>query len=205
MRATLHVKHYKQSLEGYLLYRKYLDWIVMLEAMAKAGDLTGPKLHEHIRGNYAVGLLEDKTLGRRKFYYSTTMVKTEGKYNAFINRVKGSKAYASWWEGMLADLYYKTPEFYQYIEVDRSRGVRTPGAKRRVHDSECIILENISEFIHHQRLHDYKVYIYSHKEPCLNCDLVFQQFLERHSQSELTIFYHHTYHQPLPSKYSWRY
>lgn len=107
---------------------------------------------------------------------------------------------------MVENLYIKSPPYlFSYIKVDGSRGIRTPRSWEREHDSESVILEHISAYMFKNRNYDCEVFIYSQKEPCLNCDAIFQQFIERHSLTNLTILYHQTNTKQLPSKYNWRF
>ncbi|AIF45166.1 deaminase domain-containing protein [Virgibacillus sp. SK37] len=174
----------------------------MIVELKRAGELGKKAFFNHLNRNYAIGML--KTNMGEKYFYSTCQIQSKDAYNNFKDKVEKHKKYM--WNNMINDLYYATPPFlFNYVNVDRSRGIRTPHSWSREQDSESVILEKISKYMFDNRLYDCKVFIYSQKEPCLNCETVFQQFIERHPLTNLTIFYHETNYKQLPSKYNWRF
>lgn len=207
MRGIINIEHYTSCEEGILLKRKYLDWKLMLKDLLKSRQIGEKNFLSHLEGNYAVGLLKIGT--SHKFYYSTTRVKSEAQYNSFKDLVEKiqipSLTTKVQRQEMMINLYYRSNLFYNYVKVDRFRGVRTRAAGLRTNDSESIVLENITEHVFNNKLSEFKVYIYTHKEPCLNCEMIFQQFIERHPLCELTILYHLKNTPDLPSKYNWRF
>lgn len=202
MRASLHVIHYSSCKVGQVLKRKFLDWQKMIVDLRKNGDLGKNALLDHLNKNYAIGMI--KSAAGEVYFYSSCAIKNRDAYHNFKLKVDKYKNYK--WGEMVRNLHFNSdPSLYSYIEVDRSRGIRSPASWCRKHDSESVILEKISEYMFIHRLFDCEVFIYSQKEPCLNCETVFQQFLERHSLLKLTIFYNQTNYHQLPSKYNWRY
>ncbi|MFC5407577.1 deaminase domain-containing protein [Cohnella soli] len=202
----VHVKHYKSSNEGIILKRKYLDWKDMLCTFKKENFFQEKALLKHLSGNYAVGLLKTDTL--EKYYYSSTRIKDENQFRSFKDHIARSgapTAIKEKWLKMVQDLYYTSPFVFKYINVDRSRGIRTEEAFPRFHDSESKIIENMSDYMFTHGIANVSAYIYTHKEPCLNCELVFQQFIDRYPLSEITIFYNQLNYVSVPSKYNWRY
>lgn len=201
MRAPLHIKHFTSCNEGIKLKHKYMLWKNMIISLWRMGKLGNRSFKGHLTRNYAVGLLKTDTY--EKYFYSTCQIKKKNAYLNFksvVNPIRNKT-----WDDMVNDLYFENPKFYNYIKVDRSRGIRTKSATCRYHDSESVILENISQHMFKNKLYNCQIYIYSQKEPCLNCETIFHQFIERHSLSELTILYHQTNYEQLPSKYNWRY
>lgn len=202
MKAQLHIKHFKSSLEGINLKTKYLDWQDMIVKLKIAGDIGENACFEHLNRNYAIGLIKKDNF--EKYFYSTCKIQNKDSYLNLKKQI--NKHLNPKWDEMISNLYYSSPQYiYNYLKVDRSRGIRTKQSWERKQDSESVILENISKYMFEHKLYDCQVFIYSQKEPCLNCEMIFQQFIERHSLSELTIFYHQTNYEMLPSKYNWRY
>nr|WP_154982828.1 deaminase domain-containing protein [Paenibacillus xylanexedens] len=200
MESSLTIEHFTSCSEGYLLKRKFLDWRMMIVDLHKKGEIGYNSFKKHLTRNYAVGMLSLPK--RNEFFYSTCQIKNDNAKHHLDLIIK--KHTNSQWNSMIDALCISSDAFlYSYIEVDRSRGIRTKVSCCRKHDSESVILESMTKYMFHHRIFDGEVFIYTQKEPCLNCDLVIQQFMHRHPLINVTLFYNQVNYIDLSSKYHW--
>lgn len=200
MESSLIIEHFTSCSEGYHLKRKFLDWRIMIVDLYRKGGIGKASFKKHLTRNYAVGMLSLPK--RNEFFYSTCQIKESNAKNHLDKIIK--KYSNNQWNEMIDALCMPSDTFlYKYIEVDRSRGIRTKVACCRKHDSESVILESMTKYMFENRIFDGEVFIYTQKEPCLNCELVIQQFMHRHPLVKVTLFYDQVNNINLSSKYPW--
>ncbi|MDR6777038.1 MULTISPECIES: deaminase domain-containing protein [Paenibacillus] len=200
MKASLVVEHYTSCDQGYILKRKFLDWQNMIVSLWRNRDIGKDSLKDHLTRNYAVGMILSSQ--GYKYFYSTCRISNSDAKNHLKNIIR--KYTNSEWNDMINALYLPSESLlFNYIEVDRSRGIRTSESRCRKHDSESVILEAMTKYMFQYRIFDCNVFIYTQKEPCLNCEMIFQQFIDRHPLINFTLFYNQVNYIALPSKYRW--
>lgn len=94
---------------------------------------------------------------------------------------------------LLENFVFEENTNFKYHEVDKNRNINCEGCRPTRKDAEAKILEKLSNSLTNGVMQNGRLYMYTYLEPCVNCDYVIMQFMDRHQNIDINIYFEEPY------------